>query len=56
MYEYEVKVSDSMKIRVQADTAKDAKEQAWAEIADGYRYGWESKSQFLRMAKAERVY
>lgn len=35
--------------------SKEAKEIAWDDIKDGYRYGWRSKSQFMKKVQVEKL-
>lgn len=55
MREYKVQVSEHMKYVVQAESVQEAKEQVWNEIKDGYTYGWDNKTQFMRSVKATKA-
>ena len=50
---YIVRFSPHHTAKVQAYTAKGARNQAWGSVAGGYKYGWKSKADFMRNAKVE---
>ncbi len=55
MNKYKVKVSEHTAIIVTALNDNQAKKKAWNEIKDGFTYGCENKSQFMKIALVERA-
>ena len=55
MKQYKVIISNSHSFVITARSKKDAKEQAWNDIKDGYTYGWENKDNFMQFVTVEEL-
>jgi hypothetical protein len=55
MNEYKIKLSPYTNVIILADNATNAKEKAWEDIKDGYKYGYRDKSDFMQMVKVQII-
>jgi len=55
MKHYRLQISNHHSHQLWADNRTEAKEKAWDEIKDHYRYGWNTKEEFLNRVKIEEI-
>jgi hypothetical protein len=55
MKQFKVLVSNHHSFITMAKNKNDAKEKAWDEMKNTYRYGWENKNDFIRKVIIEEL-